>query len=247
MTVSTINCNICSQKPNCSCLECGCNTLNVYVWVPCGCPVGICMNVKQDTTNCYNCDREPRAFYNRKTCRCECASQCKSCTNYLQQWYDYPTCGCMCNRTISCPYNQWFNKQTCQCECSRICCPKGMVQDPKNCQCSYGVSGCWPPLPCTGGVLNRNTCQCEYAKDSVVLGGGGFTGGLGGSSTIVGSKPCPPPPYNCPPRMFYDLITCSCQYSAPDTTLRPVALPGSQSSIVCDPPALYDMSTGKCV
>lgn len=49
--------SVTASSLNCGCLKCGCNTLEVYVWVPCGCPVGVCFNVKQNTTGCYDCDR----------------------------------------------------------------------------------------------------------------------------------------------------------------------------------------------
>ena len=166
-------------------LICGCNEIKVQVYsFYFASPNALAYTLSQDKTNCYKCQNAGDSYYNRDTCKCECAFKCDcKANNPLQVWRNYPTCGCRCAALGFCTSGYYWNSKSCTCECQPVCCPQGMVQDKKSCkcvkQCSVTASSCasnevfdpakcqcvpkcLPFAPCpSGSQWNFLTCRCE--------------------------------------------------------------------------------------
>lgn len=116
-------------------LKCGWNELNVEVVNTYGyTPAALVFSIEQDQSNCYDCSRNPSAFYNRNTCQCECSTKC-ACLSKFQNWFDYPTCGCKCKYPVDCIPTRYWDNPSCSCLCKPIWCPKGLVQSSSTCLC----------------------------------------------------------------------------------------------------------------
>ena len=118
-------------------LKCGCNSIRVMVYnYYYASPSGIIYNLSQDKSGCYTCRNAGNSFYNRDTCKCECAHEYNcAAANSLKVWRGYPTCGCRCAALALCTSEFYWNDKTCSCQCKKLCCPKDHEQDPNTCKC----------------------------------------------------------------------------------------------------------------
>ena len=140
-------------------LKCGLNNLTIAaINKDDGSPASLIFSINQEQKACYACRENPSGIYNRKTCRCECSTQCP-CSPKIQEWIDYPFCGCKCLRQlfVSCnPETSFWSDKSCSCECKQKWCPAGQIQDLKSCQCvKCPVQICQP-----GFAWDAKTCQC---------------------------------------------------------------------------------------
>ena len=121
-----------SYRLNTKKLQCGCNNVTIWTYEDCKCDTDVSIFIPKPT--CKNCKNLGVTFFNKDTCKCECASKC-DCRNRLMRWFDYPWCGCMCSRSLKCPDGRYFNRQKCSCDCEPKCCKKGYYQSPTTCDC----------------------------------------------------------------------------------------------------------------
>ena len=139
-------------------VNCGPNTIEVYVYNYCCYQGGIKFEILQN--ECYDCANTASGFFNRETCRCECSNICQ-CNNPMF-WSDYPNCYCQCSNTQFCYPPKYWHARKCKCECPPVSCPPGYGQNLSTCACEK--KPCSPPNGGCGWGYYWYKCKCCILK-----------------------------------------------------------------------------------